>query len=58
MTSTFNNKTSTQPLTMVCNAIISERLGTNPQDYLLEIHISYYHQKNLAVKNDRASKIY
>lgn len=50
MTSTFNNKTSTQPLTMVCNAIISERLGTNPQDYLLEIHVSYYHQKILLSK--------
>lgn len=35
---------------MVSNAIISETLGTNPQDYLLEIHTSYYHQKNLAIK--------
>lgn len=35
---------------MVSNAIISETLGTNPQDYLLEIHTSYYHRKNLAIK--------
>lgn len=50
MPSTFNNKTSTQSLSIVSNAIISETLGTNLQDYLLEIHTSYYHQKNLAIK--------
>lgn len=50
MSSTFKNTTSTQPLTMVSNAINSETLGTNPQDYLLGIHTYYYHQKILLSK--------